>query len=327
MNMVNNTLGYDLSDTIDMVTDYWEADVLIRRMFENKTTFTELLNNWGPMFWISTPDNGRWLAQQREGRKWFIFKGGWTRRWGIDEHQLLSYMGIDMFGVPLDTIIDNFVKILIKESQYKMLTEQVTWYDPRTWFGDDKKLSCSPDNIDANDWKELYGELVKYKLIKPGTELLIVWGDNQVLYYTQDGNSLTKSFKVSTGVNGFNNQPDNKQTPTGLMQIKGKVRAKQYEVLVSKTPTGKILGPNVDSTRVDNAGNKHIAEVLTGLLELDGLESCNKNTFSRNIYFHGTNKEKFLGTRRSNGCIRVSNSNVQWMIGNIPEGTKVYIKL
>ena len=110
VNMVNNTLGYDLSDTIDMVTDYWEADVLIRRMFENKTTFTELLNNWGPMFWISTPDNGRWLAQQREGRKWFIFKGGWARRWGIDEHQLLSYMGLGMFGVPLDTIIDNFVK-------------------------------------------------------------------------------------------------------------------------------------------------------------------------------------------------------------------------
>ena len=112
VNMVNNTLGYDLSDTIDMVTNYWEADVLIRRMFENKTTFTELLNNWGPMFWISTPDNGRWLAQQREGRKWFIFKGGYRSENSniIDEYQLLTYMGLGMFGVPLDTIIDNFVK-------------------------------------------------------------------------------------------------------------------------------------------------------------------------------------------------------------------------
>jgi len=110
VNMVNNTLGYDLSDTIDIITDYWDADILIRRMFENKTTFTKLLNHWGPMFSISTPKDGRWLAQQREGRKWFIFKGGWDRRWGIDEHQLLSYMGLGMFGVPLDTIIDNFVK-------------------------------------------------------------------------------------------------------------------------------------------------------------------------------------------------------------------------
>ena len=218
------------------------------------------------------------------------------------------------------------MKLIITESQYNVLLEQKTWYDPRTWFSDDKKSSCSPDKIDADNWQELYGELVKSKLIKPGTKLLIIWGDNQTLYYTQDGKSLTKSFKVSTGANGFNNQPDNKETPTGLLQIKGKVKAKEYEVLVGKTPTGKILGPNVDSTRVDNDGNKHIAEVLTGLLELDGLESCNKNTFSRNIYFHGTNKEKFLGTPRSNGCIRVSNSNVQWMLNNIPEGTKVYIK-
>ena len=112
VNMVNNTLGYDLSDKIDMITNYWDADVLIRRMFENKTTFTKLLNHWGPMFSISTPDNGRWLAQQRKGREWFIFKGGYSPENAniIDEYQLLSYMGLGMFGVPLDTIIDNFVK-------------------------------------------------------------------------------------------------------------------------------------------------------------------------------------------------------------------------
>jgi lipoprotein-anchoring transpeptidase ErfK/SrfK len=217
------------------------------------------------------------------------------------------------------------MKIIITEYQLNLLKEQVTWYNPKTWF-EDNESSCSPDKIDAGDWKELYSELVKNKLIKKGTDLIIIWGPNQTLYYTNDGNSLTKSFKVSTGANGFSNQPDNKETPTGLLQIKGKVKAKKYEVLVAKTPTGRILGPNVDSTRVDNKGNKHTAEVITGLLELDGLESCNKNAFSRNIYFHGTNKEKFLGTARSNGCIRVSNDDIQWMISNIPEGTKVYIK-
>lgn len=118
------------------------------------------------------------------------------------------------------------MKIIITESQYNILLEQKTWYDPRTWFSDDNKSSCSPDNIEADDWQELYGELVKKKLIKPDTKLLIVWGENQKLYYTQDGKSLTKSFKVSTGVNGFNNQPDNKETPTGLLQIKGKVEQK-----------------------------------------------------------------------------------------------------
>jgi hypothetical protein len=186
--------------------------------------------------------------------------------------------------------------------------------------------SCSSNKINANDWKGLYRELVKNKLIKNKDRLVVVWGPNQTLYYTTDGKTLSRSFKVSTGSNGFSNQSDNKETPTGLLQIKNKVKAKPYEVLVGKKPTGQILGPNVDSTRVDDVGHKHIAEVLTGLLDLDGLEDCNKNTFSRNIYFHGTNKEKFLGTPRSNGCIRVSNNDILWMISSLPEGTKVYIK-
>jgi lipoprotein-anchoring transpeptidase ErfK/SrfK len=186
--------------------------------------------------------------------------------------------------------------------------------------------SCISNKINANDWKGLYRELVKNKLIKNNDSLVVVWGSNQTLYYTTDGKTLSKSFKVSTGSKGFSNQSGNGETPTGLLQIKNKVKAKTYEVLVGKKPTGQILGPNVDSTRVDNTGNKHIAEVLTGLLDLDGLEDCNKNAFSRNIYFHGTNRENYLGTPRSNGCIRVSNNDILWMISSLPEGTKVYIK-
>ena len=112
VNMVNDTLGYNLSRTIDMITDYWEANVVIRHMFLDKKIFTKLLNHWGPMFWISTPENGKWLAQQREGREWFIYKGGHniSDRHRIDEHELLSYMGLSMFGISLSTIIDNFVE-------------------------------------------------------------------------------------------------------------------------------------------------------------------------------------------------------------------------
>jgi hypothetical protein len=42
------------------------------------------------------------------------------------------------------------MKILIKESQYNLLlSEQVTWYDPRTWFGDGKKSSkCIKGNCE-----------------------------------------------------------------------------------------------------------------------------------------------------------------------------------
>jgi len=211
------------------------------------------------------------------------------------------------------------MKYIITKQQLNFLNEQ--WYNRLSWFED----GCSTDKVKSNNWKELYSELSKNKVINKGDKLLIVWGPNQTLYYTQDGKSLLKSFKVSTGANGFGNEPDNKETPMGLLQIKGKVKAKPYEVLVAKTPTGKILGPDVDSTRVDSKGNRHVAEVLTGILELDGMEDCNDNAFSRNIYFHGTNKESKLGTPHSNGCIRVSNNNIQWMINNIPQGTKVYI--
>lgn len=221
------------------------------------------------------------------------------------------------------------MKYIITQSQLKSLQEQ--WYNPTTWFDDEdekKETSsdCSVSTIKAKDWKQLYAELVKKGMIKQNEPLLIVWGPEQRMYYTKDGKNAIKTVVVSTGANGFSNQPDNKETPTGLLQIKGKVKARPYEVLVAKTPTGKILGPDMDSGRVDEKGVKHNAEVLTGILELDGLEDCNKNAFSRNIYFHGTNKEKFLGSPRSNGCIRVSNNAIQWMLSTFPSGTKVYIK-
>jgi lipoprotein-anchoring transpeptidase ErfK/SrfK len=222
------------------------------------------------------------------------------------------------------------MKYIITKSQLAKLQEQKAWYKPSTWFDDEeekpKVTDCSPEIIEAEDWKELYSELVEKGMIKQGEKLLIVWGPEQRMYYTQDGKTAIKTVIVSTGANGFNNRPDNKETPTGLLQVKGKVEAKPYEVIVAKTPTGKILGPDKDSMRVDEKGQRHVAEVLTGILELDGLEPCNKNAFSRNIYFHGTNKEKNLGTPRSNGCIRVSNNAIQWMLNSIPSGTKVYIK-
>jgi hypothetical protein len=110
--LINDTLGYDLSRTIEMITNYWDTNILVRRMFRSKDRFNELLNHWGPMYWISTPENGKWLVQQREGGEWFISKSGRTPEYAerIDEYEMLSYMGINMFGIPLEMIINNFVK-------------------------------------------------------------------------------------------------------------------------------------------------------------------------------------------------------------------------
>jgi len=111
--MVNRVLGYDLSDKIEMITNYWEADVIIRFNFRDKESFDKLLNNWGPMYWIETPDNGNWLAQKRQDREWFIYKNGdeiGEYRQRINEDELLDKLGIGFMGVKLQQIIDEFIE-------------------------------------------------------------------------------------------------------------------------------------------------------------------------------------------------------------------------
>lgn len=194
-----------------------------------------------------------------------------------------------------------------------------------TLFPEFNDNTCSPDVIKASNWSNLYQILVKRKMINEDESIIIIWGPTQTLYYASNDTTASLTSKVSTGANGFGNTPDNKQTSTGLLRVSGKIVGKPYEVLVNKTSTGKILGPNIDSTRVDNEGKHHIAEVLTGILELSGLEGCNENTLERNIYIHGTNKENSLGSKHSNGCIRVSNDTIKKLLNSASVNTKVYV--
>lgn len=111
-NLINKTLGYKLSDRIEMITSWEGAPVDCRYMFPSKERFNKLLNEWGPMYWFRTPEAGVWLAQQRENRKWYIYNGYYNDVYGtsIDEYELLKYMGMSMFGISLNFIIDNFVE-------------------------------------------------------------------------------------------------------------------------------------------------------------------------------------------------------------------------
>lgn len=112
VDLINKTLGDKMSPIL-IITNYWESDILVRRMFGGDIhTFNDLLNHWGPMYFIKTPKNGKWLVQQRKGGEWFIYKAGHhpDSEYGvrIDEDELLSKMGLSMLGIPLDVIIDNF---------------------------------------------------------------------------------------------------------------------------------------------------------------------------------------------------------------------------
>jgi lipoprotein-anchoring transpeptidase ErfK/SrfK len=220
------------------------------------------------------------------------------------------------------------VEIVKKVSNQKIIMNEQEFFNKikkkiSGLFTDDE---TSSKNLKASNWSELYSKLVQTKKIKNGEPLLIVWGPSQSLYYTSNGKTTILSSKVSTGANGFGNSEDDKKTPTGLMKVTKKIQGKNYEVLVHKSPTGKILGPNIDSNRIDDkTGDAHHAEVLTGILELSGLENENSNVFYRNIYFHGTNKEGKLGIPASNGCIRTSTPIIKSLLQIVPVGTKVYI--
>lgn len=228
--------------------------------------------------------------------------------------QVKKIMGVDPY-LFIDSFMDTKTKYHVKS-----IFDHYT-----TLFPEFKPSNCSPETIKPTNWSDLYRILVGRQDIKQGEPLLIIWGPSQTLYYTTNGKSASLTSKVSTGKDGFGNIPDQPKTSTGLMKVGGKVVADDFEVLVGKSPTGTILGPNKDSSRVDDKGTKHIAEVLTGIIELKGLESCNSNVYSRNIYIHGTNKEGFLGSRRSNGCIRVPNSVIKQLLSTLSNGTKVYV--
>jgi len=227
------------------------------------------------------------------------------------------------------------MKYIITESQKKRLINKLIEEELREQKKNFDKLSYLT-KTDSNkgteitkrkNWKNVYDNLVNSNKIKKNEPMLILLGDTQTMFYTKDGQNLIKTFKVSTGVNGFGNLPDSAMTNTGLMKIGKKIQAPNlYQVLVYKKPVDSILGPNKNSSRVDNQGKKHTAEVLTGLVELIGLEDSNKNVYDRNIYIHGTNRENLLGRKASGGCVRVSNTDILFLIKNLAPNTKLYIQ-
>ena len=107
--MIDSVLGDDSLIYIHTIKNFYDANILIRIMFPNKEIFDELVDKWGPFHWVKTKENRNWLAQKRDG-EWFIYSGHYNDHYGtrIDEYQLLSYMGVDALGIPLDVIIDNY---------------------------------------------------------------------------------------------------------------------------------------------------------------------------------------------------------------------------
>ncbi|WP_353567877.1 HAD-IB family phosphatase [Haloferula sargassicola] len=129
------------------------------------------------------------------------------------------------------------------------------------------------------------------------------------------GDSLLRTWAVSTGARGNGSLPGSFRTPTGRFRISEKIG--HGAPLRTAFRSRRAVGLWRDEDRGDG--------ILSRILWLDGLDPENANTHSRYIYIHGTHQEHRLGQPASHGCIRMANADVIELFNLVPEGTPVTI--
>ena len=124
-------------------------------------------------------------------------------------------------------------------------------------------------------------------------------------------------FPVSTSRYGLGDDFNSYATPVGDMEIAGKIGdgAPLGAVFRNRRMTGEILRPNASGRD----------PIVTRILWLRGLEGCNANAFTRNIYIHGTPVERLIGHPASYGCIRMRSRDVVELFNMMPLGGRVEV--
>lgn len=135
----------------------------------------------------------------------------------------------------------------------------------------------------------------------------------------KEGN-ITKTYPVSTAKLGVGNEINSYRTPLGRLRI--------VEKIGEGAPLGTVFKgrkPVSDIPVQEALANKEEDFILTRILRLEGLESCNSNTYERYIYIHGTNQESQIGQPASRGCIRMRNADIIELFELLPDGVDVEI--
>ncbi len=145
---------------------------------------------------------------------------------------------------------------------------------------------------------------------------LIVSVPDQKMLVLTDGKP-TAIYPVSTSKFGTGDREGSYATPLGHLCVRKKIGdgAPLGAVFHSRRLTGEVLVPNAPGRD----------PIVTRILWLDGLESHNRNAFSRCIYIHGTPQEAMIGTPASYGCIRMRSSDVKKLYDLVGNGAHVVI--
>ena len=107
-NLINKVLGYDLSDRIEMITNWIELGPKGQYLFsDGREEFRWLLNNFGPMYLFHIDGNNYYVQPQSKEYGVLVLSEKQNRK--IDESDFLNILGIKHLGIGLDYIINNFV--------------------------------------------------------------------------------------------------------------------------------------------------------------------------------------------------------------------------
>lgn len=145
---------------------------------------------------------------------------------------------------------------------------------------------------------------------------IIISTTDQRMFVLKDNVKIAE-YPVSTSKFGVGDQRGSNETPLGLLKIKQKIggSAPAGAVFKSRRRTGEVIA-------VDAPGRDPI---VTRILWLDGVESHNRNAFSRCIYIHGTPEERNIGVPASYGCIRMKSVDVIDLYDTVGLGARVLI--
>ena len=141
-------------------------------------------------------------------------------------------------------------------------------------------------------------------------------------------NSLIKaSYPISTSKYGEGSIENSFKTPLGKHSIKEMIgeEAEINTIFTSRINTKR------SATIIDQFEDTDDDYVTSRIIWLDGEEygfnkGGNVDSYRRYIYIHGTHEEGLIGTKASNGCIRMFNYDVIELFNLVNIGTKVLIR-
>ena len=140
------------------------------------------------------------------------------------------------------------------------------------------------------------------------------------------GDSITRTYEVSTSKFGVGEQNNSFKTPRGTHCIRAKIgsSAPINSVFVGRRLTGEIFEEKFRTLYPDRDW------ILTRILWLSGKEvGFNRlgtvDTMRRYIYIHGSPDGVQMGTPGSIGCIRMRNADVIDLFNRVSVGDSVHI--